>query len=27
VFIDANATKYAVAFDASGNFLKAVTVK
>lgn len=27
VFIDANATKYAVAFDASGNFLKAITVK
>ncbi|MEJ7680765.1 MAG: PepSY-like domain-containing protein [Segetibacter sp.] len=27
VFIDANATKYAVAFDASGNFVKAITVK
>ena len=27
VFIDANATKYAIAFDASGNFVKAVTVK
>lgn len=27
VFIDANATKYAIAFDASGNFIKAVTVK
>lgn len=27
VFIDANATKYAVAFDASGAFLKAVAVR
>ena len=27
VFIDANATKYAVEFDASGNFVKAVTVR
>ncbi len=27
VFIDANATKYALAFDATGNFIKAVTVK
>lgn len=27
VFIDANATKYAIEFDASGNFVKAVTVK
>jgi hypothetical protein len=27
IFIDANATKYAVEFDASGNFVKAVTVR
>jgi len=27
VFIDANATKYAVEFDASGNFVKAITVR
>lgn len=27
VLIDANATKYAVEFDASGNFLKAVTIR
>ncbi|WP_018616698.1 PepSY-like domain-containing protein [Segetibacter koreensis] len=27
VFIDANATKYAITFDASGNFVKAVTVR
>jgi len=27
VFIDANGTKYALAFDASGNFIKAVTVR
>ncbi|MCW3110952.1 MAG: hypothetical protein JWQ09_5458 [Segetibacter sp.] len=27
VFIDANATKYAIEFDASGNFLKAVTIR
>lgn len=27
VFIDANATKYAVEFDASGNFVKAVTIR
>lgn len=27
VFIDANATKYAIAFDAAGNFLKAITVR
>ena len=27
VFIDANATKYAIAFDASGNFVKAITIR
>ena len=27
VFLDANATKYAVEFDAQGNFIKAVTVR
>ena len=27
VFIDANSTKYAVAFDASGNFIEAIAVK
>lgn len=27
VFIDANATKYAVEFDASGNFIKAITIR
>ena len=27
VAIDANATKYAVAFDASGNFIKAITIR
>ncbi len=27
VFIDANATKYAVEFDASGNFVRAVTIR
>lgn len=27
VFLDANATKYAVEFDAAGNFVKAVTVR
>ncbi|MDQ6812625.1 MAG: PepSY-like domain-containing protein [Bacteroidota bacterium] len=27
VFIDANATKYAISFDSSGNFVKAVTVR
>jgi hypothetical protein len=26
VFIDANGTKYALAFDASGNFIKAITI-
>ena len=27
VFIDANATKYAVEFDAAGNFIKAITIR
>lgn len=27
VFIDANATKYAIAFDAAGNFVKAITIR
>ena len=27
VFIDANATKYALEFDASGNFVKAITIR